>query len=277
MSIFQKVFFWKKNKLKKINVIYFDGIITSKSTSTSNIHSRQYLAMIEKAFSKKSCDLVALVINSPGGSPTQSMIIGDVIRRCSEKSKIPVIAFCEDVAASGGYWIAVAADKVYALPTSIIGSIGVVYSSFGFQQLIKKLGIERRVETAGKNKAILDPFKPYKEFDLKHLQKLQKSLHKVFINYVKQRRKNKHIANKTEKDDVFSGLFWLGEEALELGLIDGLGSMNEILNQKYGKHLIKTIKKSWFSSLGSSSWRKSGVENVITEITAWDIESRFKI
>jgi signal peptide peptidase SppA len=174
---------------------------------------------------------VCLVINSPGGSPVQSAQIAGMIRQLSQEKKIPVFAFAEDIAASGGYWLALAADEIYADAMSVIGSIGVITASFGFQELIAKIGIERRVYTQGPRKGMLDPFKPEDPEDIQRLYAIQADIHRQFVAFVKQRR-----GERLSKDDetLFGGDIWTGERALELGLIDGLGDLRTVVRRKYG-------------------------------------------
>lgn len=186
--------------------------------------------VLEKAFSYEEAPAVAISINSPGGSPVQSRLIYRRIRDlAAEKNKI-VLVFVEDVAASGGYMIAVAGDEIIADPSSIVGSIGVVTASFGFPELLKKIGVERRVHTAGKNKSVLDPFQPEKEEDVVRLKALQLEIHETFIDLVKERR-----GSRLKNDpDLFTGLFWTGKKGLELGLVDALGDMRSVLKARYG-------------------------------------------
>lgn len=201
--------------------------------------------MLEKAFAMKAAPAVAILVNSPGGSPVQSRFIFARIRQLAEEKNKKVFIFVEDVAASGGYMIALAGDEIIADPTSIVGSIGVVSGGFGFPELLKKIGVERRVYTSGENKAILDPFQPEKESDIDYLKTLQHEIHDVFIGMVKERRGSRL------KDDpaLFSGLFWTGARALDLGLIDGLGDPRATLQARYGKdvklHLV-TAARSLF-------------------------------
>lgn len=186
--------------------------------------------VLEKAFSYEEAPAVAISINSPGGSPVQSRLIYRRIRDlAAEKNKI-VLVFVEDVAASGGYMIAVAGDEIIADPSSIVGSIGVVTASFGFPELLKKIGVERRVHTAGKNKSVLDPFQPEKEEDVERLKALQLEIHETFIDLVKERRGSRLKDNP----DLFTGLFWTGKKGLELGLVDALGDMRSVLKARYG-------------------------------------------
>ncbi|MEK1930956.1 MAG: S49 family peptidase [Pararhizobium sp.] len=187
--------------------------------------------VLDKAFSMKGVPAVAISLNSPGGSPVQSRLIYRRIRDLAEEKKKRVIIFVEDVAASGGYMIALAGDEIIADPTSIVGSIGVVSGGFGFPELLKKIGVERRVYTAGTNKAMLDPFQPEKEQDIEYLKGLQLEIHDVFIGMVKARRG--HLLADTP--DIFSGLFWTGKRGQELGLVDSLGDMRGELKKRFGE------------------------------------------
>ncbi|WP_426228907.1 S49 family peptidase [Pararhizobium sp. DWP3-4] len=186
--------------------------------------------VLEKAFSMKDAPAVAISINSPGGSPVQSRLIYQRIRDLAEDKKKRVIIFVEDVAASGGYMIALAGDEIIADPTSIVGSIGVVSGGFGFPELLKKIGVERRVYTAGSNKVMLDPFQPEKEKDIEFLKGLQLEIHDIFIGMVKARRG--HLLADTP--DIFSGLFWTGKRGQELGLVDSLGDMRGEMTKRFG-------------------------------------------
>ncbi|MFN3831980.1 MAG: S49 family peptidase [Allorhizobium sp.] len=186
---------------------------------------------LEKAFGMKDSPAVALSINSPGGSPVQSRMIYDRIRALAEEKNKRVLVFVEDVAASGGYMIAIAGDEIIADATSIVGSIGVVSGGFGFPELLKKIGVERRVYTSGENKVILDPFQPEKESDIEYLKTLQHEIHEIFIDMVKARRGTLLADDPT----LFSGLFWTGRKGLELGLVDRLGSLREEIKTRYGK------------------------------------------
>jgi signal peptide peptidase SppA len=203
--------------------------------------------LLDRAFALKNAMAVALIINSPGGSPVQSHLIYKRIRLLAAEKKKKVIAFVEDVAASGGYMIACAADEIVGDPSSIVGSIGVISASFGFDKAIKKLGIERRVYTAGEHKMSLDPFQPEKPDEIQRLKALQKDIHAMFIDLVKKSRGKKlHGPEKT----LFSGEFWVGEQALQYGLIDKLGDMKSILRERYGKNVETPLiapPSSWLS------------------------------
>lgn len=209
--------------------------------------------VIEKAFAFKDAPAVAIAINSPGGSPVQSRLIYKRIRDLAQEKNKRVIVFVEDAAASGGYMIALAGDEIVADPSSIVGSIGVVSSGFGFQELIRKIGVERRVHTAGQNKAILDPFQPEKKADVERLKTLQLEIHDTFIDMVRERRG----AKLADDPDLFTGMFWTGKKGLELGLVDALGDMRSFLKARYGEktrlRLVSTPRGFFSRRLGLSS------------------------
>lgn len=228
----------------KIPVVRMQGMIMAGGNAFN-----QYLNLagvagpLKRAFEMKSAPVVAISINSPGGSPVQSRLIYSRIRELAEEKNKPVLIFVEDVAASGGYMIALAGDEIIADETSIVGSIGVVASTFGFVETIKKLGVERRVYTAGKNKVTLDPFLPTKKADIDHLKALQQDIHEIFIDMVKQRRGDR----LDSKGDIFTGLYWSGRPARKLGLIDGFGHMSAVLKERYGEKaelVLMTTKRS---------------------------------
>ncbi|EYD72061.1 S49 family peptidase [Limimaricola hongkongensis] len=187
-------------------------------------------AMIEKAFKRGKPAAVAIEINSPGGSPVQSSLIASRIRRLSEEKNVPVLAFIEDVAASGGYWLAAAADEIFADRGSIMGSIGVISAGFGAHELLERNGIERRVHTAGKSKSFLDPFRPEKPEDVARLERWLSEMHDYFIDHVKTRRG----AKLAEDPDLFTGEIWIGARAVEKGLADGIGHLVPILKARFG-------------------------------------------
>jgi signal peptide peptidase SppA len=228
----------KKKSSKTVAAVRLNGIIGTGKTAELSYESTY--KRIHEAFKVPNAAAVALLINSPGGSPTQSYEIYSYIRENAKKYKVPVYAFIEDVGASGGYFIACAADHIYASPTSIVGSIGVISSGFGLKGLIEKLGIERRVYTQGTNKSILDPFSEEKASDIEILKGIQKECHDEFISIVKESRKEK-LAE--ENPDIFTGLFWLGRKAKELGLVDEIGSHYSSLKTIFGEDVdIKYIK-----------------------------------
>jgi len=260
--------FFKKKKL--VAHIKLNGVIGNAGKFKQGIDFAGQEEIIEKAFSLKKAIVVAITINSPGGSPVQSHLIYKFIRAQAKKNKKKVMVFAEDVAASGGYLIACAGDEIYANSSSIIGSIGVIYSSFGFTELIKKIGVERRVHTAGKNKSSLDPFQEEKSEDIERLKNIQLDLHKDFIKVVEESR---GVKLKTDGIELFSGEFWAGSKAKELGLIDGLGNANEILKEKFGEDVvIKKFEKpkGWFSKKFSSSINQvDQLANILEERSIW--------
>lgn len=235
-----------------VSVIRLSGVIGSGGRiSGGGLNDEGMAPVIEKAFSKGKPKAVALIINSPGGSPTQSALIAARIRRLADEKDIKVYAFCEDVAASGGYWLATAADEIYVDSNSIVGSIGVISSSFGFQELIARHGIERRVHTAGEDKSMLDPFRPEKSEDVERLKAIQRVIHDNFVDQVKSRRQD-----KLQGDDLFSGDIWVGSKAVENGLVDGLGHLVPMMKSIYGEDVrltLHTQKKSLFSRFGGPS------------------------
>ena len=261
--------FFKKKKI--IAHIKLNGVIGNVGKFKQGIDFSGQEEIIEKAFSLKKAKVIAISINSPGGSPVQSHLIYKFIRAQAKKNKKKVIVFAEDVAASGGYLIACAGDEIYANSSSIIGSIGVIYSSFGFTDLIKKIGVERRVHTAGKNKSTLDPFLEEKKEDIERLKTIQLDLHKDFIKVVEESRGLK--LNKQDGIELFSSEFWSGSKAKKLGLIDGIGNANEILKEKFGDDVvIKKFEKSkgWLSKkLSSSNAQINELANIIEERSIW--------
>lgn len=223
---------FRSNPPSQVAVIKMTGVIAASGRMGQSINLENQEKLLQTAFSISGVTAVALSINSPGGSPVQSELILQRIRQLADKKDIPVLVFCEDVAASGGYMLAIAGDEIYANKSSILGSIGVIYSGFGFDKAIEKLGISRRLYTAGESKALLDPFSPEKEEDIKRLKDLQKEIHEHFKDLVKKRR-GKRLKNT--KDKLFNGDVWMGEEAVKLGLIDGIGEMRATLKERFGE------------------------------------------
>ena len=260
--------FFKKKKI--VPLIRLNGVIGSVGKFKQGIDLSGQEEIIKKAFAIKKSPAVAISINSPGGSPVQSHLVHDFIRQQAEKNKKKVIIFAEDVAASGGYLISCAGDEIYANQSSIIGSIGVIYSSFGFKDLIEKIGIQRRVYTAGKNKSTLDPFLDEKKEDIERLKNIQLDLHKNFIEVVENSRSKK--LKKDNGIELFSGEFWSGKKALELGLIDGIGNSNDVLREKYGNDIvIKNFEKNkgWLARKLSSESQIEMLINSIEEKSIW--------
>jgi len=229
-----------------VAVVRLGGIIGYTTPLMPGMTLASVARTLERAFAIKHARAVALVINSPGGSAVQSHLIHQRIRALAAEHKRPVIAFVEDVAASGGYMIASAADEIVADPSSIVGSIGVVSASFGFDKLIERIGVDRRVHTAGERKLILDPFQPEKPEDVKRLAALQGEIHERFIALVKERRGDKLAG---PEKTLFSGEFWVGGKALELGLVDRIGDLRGTLRERFGdKVVIRLITPpaAWF-------------------------------
>ncbi len=253
---------------KKIIIphIRLTGVIGSAGRFKQGIDFSGQQEIIKKAFSIKKAKNIAISINSPGGSPVQSHLIHDYIKQLAKKNKKKVIVFAEDVAASGGYLIACAGDEIYANSSSIVGSIGVISSSFGFQDAIKKIGVQRRVYTAGKNKSTLDPFQEEKEEDIERIKKLQLELHSDFIEVVKKSRGLK--LKDPEKNNTFTGEFWSGSASMKLGLIDGIGNAEQILREKFGEDIVikKLEKQKSFIEKKLSTSIVNQVDNIATVI-----------
>lgn len=268
-----------RSKQVLIPVVRLQGAIMSGGNSLRSTLSLASCAeILEKAYKHQEAPAVAIAINSPGGSPVQSRLIFQRIRDLSLENNKKTYVFVEDVAASGGYMIALAGDEIIADPSSIVGSIGVVSASFGFTELIKKIGVERRVYTAGSNKVSLDPFLPEKSDDIARLKELQLDIHDIFINMVKDRRGSK----LADDPDLFTGLFWTGGKSLELGLIDGLGDMRTYLRKIYGDKvklkLIQAQRGFLSKQLGainhSSNFDLAALPEQITDQALSKIEER---
>ncbi len=223
-----------RDPLPVVGVLRLNGVIGRIGPMGRGLTIEGLERNIERVFSLYNLKAVAIVVNSPGGSAVQSSLIAGRIRSLAEEKGVKVIAFAEDLAASGGYWLACAGDEIFADESSIVGSIGVIHSGFGFPQLLERFGIERRLHTAGKNKAMLDPFSPEKKEDVKHLKKAQSSIHENFRNWVLKRREGKL---KAKEADLFSGAWWTGAQALEMGLIDGIANVYDLLRERYGEEV----------------------------------------
>lgn len=215
-----------------VPVVRLSGVIAARGGFGPVLSLASVAPRLQRAFSLRGAKAVALIINSPGGSPVQSALIARRIRVLAEEKKLPVHIFVEDVAASGGYWLACAGDDIYADPSSIVGSIGVISAGFGFQKALERLGIERRVHTAGESKAMLDPFQPEDPEDVAKLRRLQDEMHATFKDWVRERRGGRL---KADDKTLFEGEFWTGRRGLELGLVDGLGHLRDVLRERYGK------------------------------------------
>lgn len=235
------------NRGPVVPVLRLSGAIGMAAPLRPGLSIAALAGPIEKAFSMSKAKSVAVVINSPGGSPVQSSLLFRRIRQLADEKEKKVYVFCEDVAASGGYYLAVAGDEIYADASSIVGSIGVISASFGLDKAIEKLGIERRVYTAGLNKGALDPFQPEKPDDIERLKAVQRNVHDVFIGVVKDRRLGRL---KGPDAELFSGAFWSATDALDLGLIDGISDVRTKMRELHGENVrlrVVPIERGWLS------------------------------
>ena len=243
-----------------VPVIRLQGVIAASSGMRRGLSMAGMATVIDRAFEQKGAKAVALLINSPGGSPVQSALIFDRIRHLSKTKDVPVISFVEDVAASGGYWLACAGDEIIVNPASVVGSIGVVSAGFGFDQAIEKIGVSRRVYTSGARKGMLDPFSPESPDDVSHLKSLQADIHQQFIDMVKRRRGSKLTGDDA---DLFSGAFWTGTKAISLGLADREGELRAALESRFGDKVDIRLIQPKRSLLGFSAG--SGVTASLAE------------
>jgi signal peptide peptidase SppA len=214
-----------------VPVVRLSGVIGAVMPLRPGLSLSVVAPVLERAFSTRGAKAIAVIINSPGGSAVQSHLIFRRILAHAEETKLPVLVFVEDAAASGGYMIACAGDEIFADPSSLVGSIGVVSAGFGFDRLMERFGIERRLHTAGENKAMLDPFRPERPEDVERLKAIQADVHGTFKHLVETRRRARL---RGEPGELFSGRVWTGREALALGLIDGLGDIRSVMRQRYG-------------------------------------------
>jgi len=233
-----------RNPPPQVAVLRLDGLIGMRGPRGLSL--RRFAAAIERAFSVRNLKAVALAVNSPGGSPAQSSLLFRRIRQLAEEKDVPVVAFAEDVAASGGYWLVLAADEIFAEETSLLGSIGVITASFGFAEALRKLGVQRRLYTAGENKSLLDPFLTEDPKGVERLVTLQRDMHESFKDMVRSRRGAKL---KGEESVLFSGEVFTGRRALELGLIDGIGDLRGVMRQRFGESVklrpIEPERRRW--------------------------------
>lgn len=261
-----------------VSVVPLRGVIGTFGLGRRGLSIDTLTPVLEAAFKPKQVTAVALVINSPGGSPVQSDLIARRIRDLSEQYEKPVTAFVEDVAASGGYWIACAADEILVRPASIVGSIGVISAGFGLVKAIDKLGIERRIHTAGARKALLDPFRPERDEDVAHLKAIQVELHHQFIEWVRDRR-GSHL-KPGEEPDLFEGKFWTGARGIEYGLADGEGELRRTMRDRHGdKTRFRTVesRRSLFERLrfGASGDPAAWGEGMMAAVGERALWSRF--
>jgi signal peptide peptidase SppA len=243
-----------------VPVVRLSGVIGAVTPLRPGMTLAGVAKMLERAFATRNAKAVALVINSPGGSPVQSRQIYLRIRQLAAEKKLPVLVFVEDVAASGGYMLACAGDEIFCDPSSILGSIGVVGGSFGFQELIKKIGVERRLYTAGEHKAMLDPFLPEDPDDVARVKALQREIHAIFIALVKQSRGTRL---KGADDMLFSGEYWAGETSVSLGLADAIGDLRSTLRARYGDKVQTPVIAPPAGLLSGLMGRKSGAGTAV--------------
>lgn len=252
-----------------VPVLRFSGVIGQVGIGRKGLTLEDMNDAIERAFKTRKMAAVAIAVNSPGGSPVQSALMATRIRTLAEEHDVPVYAFCEDVAASGGYWLACAADHIYAEAASIVGSIGVISAGFGFTELIAKAGVERRIHAAGESKAMLDPFRPEDPKDVERLTAIQEDVHDQFKSWVRTRR------GARLGDELFDGAIWTGRKAAELGLTDGVGNLHGVLREKFGEKVkLRQIKvaRGWLQKrfgVGSRADIAADVMSAIEERAAW--------
>src|ERR1700710_637222 len=243
-----------------VPVVRLSGLIGAVTPLRPGMSLAGVARTLERAFATKNAKAVALVINSPGGSPVQSRQIYLRIRQLAAEKKLPVLVFVEDVAASGGYMLACAGDEIFCDPSSILGSIGVVGGSFGFQELIRKIGVERRLYTAGAHKAMLDPFLPENPDDVARVKALQREIHAIFIALVKEGRGTRL---KGSDDVLFSGEYWAGETSVSLGLADAIGDIRSTLRARYGDKVQMPVIAPPTGLLAGLMGRKSGAGTAV--------------
>jgi signal peptide peptidase SppA len=261
---------WQRRPV--VSVLRFEGVIMPRQRR-GGVSLASHAAAIEKAFRVSGLVAVAIVVNSPGGSPVQSALLYRRIRQLAEDKHVPVIAFAEDVAASGGYWLALAGDEIFGEEASLLGSIGVISAGFGFYQLIGRLGIERRLHTAGERKSLLDPFLPEEPSDVARLTALQQDIHQSFKEHVRRRRAGKIDAGD---DTLFTGDVVTGRMALQRGLIDGIGEVRAVMRARYGDRVrlrvVATQRRRW-SFLSRLPFAGREPISSIGEVADW-IETR---
>jgi signal peptide peptidase SppA len=246
-----------------VPVVRLSGLIGAVTPLRPGMSLAGVARTLERAFAMKNAKAVALVINSPGGSPVQSRQIYLRIRQLAAEKKLPVLVFVEDVAASGGYMIACAGDEIFCDPSSIMGSIGVVGGSFGFQELIKKVGVERRLYTAGEHKAMLDPFLPENPDDVARVKALQREIHAIFIGLVRQSRGTRL---KGSDDVLFTGEYWAGETSVSLGLADAIGDLRSTLRARYGDKVLTPVVAPSTGLLSGLLGRKSAGAGTLSQL-----------
>ena len=274
MGLMSTLLFWRR-KSPIVPVLRLNGVIAARQSLGRRGLSLEALEpQLKRAFSVKQAKAVVLLINSPGGSPVQSAQIGNRIRQLAAQTDIPVIAFCEDVAASGGYWLAAAADEIFANSASVVGSIGVLWAGFGFDKLLDRIGVDRRVYTAGEAKLTLDPFQPERYEDVARLKSLQTDIHDQFIAHIESRRGSRL---KSDRKDLFSGAFWTGQRALDLGLVDGLGDYRQVIADRFGEktEFLMIEPKRKLLSLGGGGVSAQFARSALGDVSAHAVERAY--
>ena len=256
----------------RINIVGLRGVIGDLGRFQKGLTLENCSNILDKTFTYKKPNVVVIKINSPGGSPVQSALISERIVELSSKNNIPVFAFVEDVAASGGYWLACSADEIFVMPASIVGSIGVISAGFGFVDVIKKIGVERRVFSKGENKGMLDPFQPQNPDDVKVITDLQEEIHNQFKDWVSKRRGNRLNKETIKKEGIFEAKIFSGVKACEIGLADSIGELKQVLRERIDEKVVfKEIsgRKKLGQRLGLSSSRYYKVIDYIEEKIAF--------
>lgn len=258
-----------RNPPPVVAVVALSGIIGRLGPIGRGLTLQGLAGTLERAFSLPDVAAVALAVNSPGGSPVQSALIAGRIRALAAEKKVPVYAFAEDVAASGGYWLLSAGDELFADDSSIIGSIGVVSAGFGFPALLKRIGVERRVYASSEHKAGLDPFRPERADEVDHLRSVQRDIYDAFCAQVRDRRAGRL---KVDEAELFNGRFWSGRKALELGLIDGIGDLRTVMRQRFGdKVKLRRIGQRqpwWRRRMGLAGLAATTADDVMAAVEA---------
>jgi signal peptide peptidase SppA len=268
-----------------VSVVKLAGTIAPKARFAGGLSLESIAGTLARAFEGKGLKAVALAINSPGGSPAQSILIHDRIRALASEKKLPVFAFAEDAAASGGYMLACAADEIFATESSIVGSIGVVSATFGFERTIERLGVERRLYTAGTRKTLLDPFLPANPDDIARIKEVQSDIHESFKALVRKRRGSRLAA---PEEELFSGEFWTGRRAVQLGLVDGVADLRGEMRRRFGEEVVfrvhATERRRWpfarggvVGPKGREGWSGPGAtfDDVLAHLEARAIWGRF--
>ncbi len=268
---------WFRESPPRVGVIRFEGVIGGSRPGRAGMTLQSYQRVISSVFARRGLSAVAIIVNSPGGSPVQSSLIAQRIRNLAEEKQVPVIAFCEDVAASGGYWLACAADEIYVDSNSLVGSIGVIFAGFGFADLLERAGIERRVHASGHRKGMLDPFQEENTEHVERLRELQSDIFDSFRDYVRKRRGDRL---PSADDALFTGDIWTGRQACEIGLADGIAELRTEMRRRLGDKVRfhhATIKRGMVSRLRRGLTVTIEPAEIVAALDEWALWQRFKI